>query len=253
MLAKERQDNILQLIEENGAVVTTQLSEKYNVSVETIRKDIIVLEKQGRLVKTHGGAVKKVKMNSYEVLPKRKVSCVEEKRMVSLKAAEFVEEGDIIYLDDGSTALEFASALADRFNNLTVATRSIEIFNVLTQNRGFKIILCGGIYWDTEKQFLGELTLETLKRLNFHKSFISPNAVSVEYGICSSSEALVPIQNQIIKSSDKVFVMVDNTKLEKRALYKICDAEKRFTYITDVKVNGEVVDLYKENGFEIVF
>ena len=122
MLAKERQEKILELLQRNGAVTTSHLVDLFQVSIETVRRDLLSMEQQGRLSRVHGGAVAKQNMKPFYELEKRNTEYSGEKLALSRKAAEFVSEGDVIGIDVGSTANFFADALKERFSRLTVIT-----------------------------------------------------------------------------------------------------------------------------------
>ena len=155
MFAKERQDQILSMIKKDGAVMTSKLVEIFGVSIETIRRDFLQLEKQGQLLRVHGGAVKKGSMKPFLELKERNNEYSRQKRSLSLKATEFIKNGDIIAVDTGSTAILFAEVLKERFSNLTVVTHSLDVFNVLSDHSRFSVILCGGYHIKKENSFCG--------------------------------------------------------------------------------------------------
>lgn len=251
MLAENRRDEIEGLIEKYGAVTTSDLIIKFNVSVETIRRDLLCLEQRGILKRVHGGAVAQKKMKAFHSLEKRNREFSEEKRELSLNAIRFIEDGDIIAVDTGSTAIFFAEMLRDNFSKLTVVTHSIDVFNILCHNRDFKTILCGGHFLREENSFYGSLALDTLHNIHVQKAFIFPSAVSIEFGVCDYNENLYPMQKEMISCADQVFVLADSSKFEKRALLKVADMKSEFTYITDNNLSESLVNLYKENSINV--
>ena len=183
MLAKERQDKIYELIQRDGAVLTSQLVKEFGVSIETIRRDLLAMEQHGLLVRVHGGAVSKCEMKPYLELENRNREFLEQKRELSLRATNFIHEGDIICIDAGSTAISFAEAVRDKFSSLFVVTHSLDVFNILYNYKDFSVILLGGHFLKGENAFYGSLTLEMLDKLHMQKAFIFPTAVSLEFGI----------------------------------------------------------------------
>ncbi len=251
MLAENRRDEIAQLIQENGAVTTSDMVSRFGVSIETIRRDFLCMEEQGILKRVHGGAISERKMKRFNPLEERNKEFSAEKRALSLNAIRFIEEGDIIAIDTGSTAIFFAEVLRDNFSSLTVVTHSLDVFNILCHNKQFKTILCGGHFFGDENAFYGSLATDTLKKIHVQKAFIFPSAISMEFGVCDYDENLYPMQKQMIESSDSVFVLADSSKFEKRALLKVCDMKSEFTYITDNNLSESLVKLYKENAINV--
>jgi len=119
MFAKNRQDKIYEHIQKFGAATTADLVKEYSVSVETIRRDLLFMEEQGLLKRVHGGAVANSDMKKFYNLQERNKEFSDEKRNLSLNAAGFVKEGDIIFLDQGSTAISFAQILKEKFSSDT--------------------------------------------------------------------------------------------------------------------------------------
>lgn len=249
MLANKRHGYILNLIKEKGAVTVSELSEKMNVSVETVRRDLLVLEKENALTRVHGGAVSIGEMISYHSLSARKEENVEEKIELSTVAAKLVDDGDIIYVDSGTTPIHFARAIKDK--KVTVITCSIEVFNEL-KGGSVKVILCGGEYSAEVASFCGPLALNTLSKLCIGKAFIFPSAISLRHGVCDFSSADYPAQVEAISKAEKVYVLASSNKFEKNGLLKLCDVQAEHVYVTDSKIKKEILNAYRENGLKII-
>lgn len=251
MFANERQDKIYDMLQKNGAVITAKLVDSFGVSVETIRRDLLAMEQDGRLKRVHGGAVAKTAMKPFKEFIERNKEFGEQKYELSVKAAEFISEGDVIGIDSGSTAISLAEVLKEKFSMLTVVTHSVDVFEMLSNHKSFSVILCGGYYMREENAFYGELTLNMLQSLHVQKAFIFPTAVSLEYGIFDYQSDLCQIQKQLVKSSDEIYVLADSSKFEKTALLKLSDMKREYIYITDNSLQEEIVNLYKENDIKI--
>ena len=137
MLASERRGKICDILSKRGAVTSGELFEMFDVSLETVRRDLIALEGEGKITRVHGGAVSKGNMKPFFTFPERVKSFSNEKNELSLKAIEFIEENDIIAIDAGSTAIVFAEAIREHFSNLTVVTFSMDVFNILSNHKNF--------------------------------------------------------------------------------------------------------------------
>jgi DeoR/GlpR family transcriptional regulator of sugar metabolism len=251
MLAQERQDKISEMIQKDGAVTAAKLMALFGVSIETVRRDLLVLERGGKLMRVHGGAVAKAGMKAYPTLQQRTREFRAEKYQLSRAAARFVSEGDIISIDAGSTAIAFAEVLKEQFHKLTVVTHSKDVFDLLCNHREFELILCGGQYLRGDNAFCGELTLNMLRSLHTQKAFVFPSAVSIEYGICDFQQELYPVQKQLMRSADQVYILADSSKFEKTGLLKLDDMKPEYIYITDGALPGEAAELYRENGLTL--
>ena len=251
MFAENRQNKIYEKIQNCGAVTTTELVSEFNVSIETIRRDLLSMEQRGLIKRVHGGAVEVSGMKQFTSLKVRNEEFSEEKRMLSITAAEFVNEGDIISIDAGSTAMAFAQILKEKFSKLTVVTHSLDVFNTLCYNKKFNVILCGGSFNREENAFYGSLALDMLRKTHVEKAFIFPWAVSIEFGICDYQDDLLQIQKEMIKNADNVYVLSDSSKFEKKALLKLDDMKNDFYYITDNNLPVGLEKLYKENNINI--
>ena len=251
MFAKERQDKIYEMILKNNAVTVSNLVETFAVSIETIRRDLLEMEKAGLLNRVHGGAVAKNEMKQFSDLPQRNLQHSPEKKELSLKACEFINEGDIIAVDTGSTAIFFAEALKESFTKLTVITHSLDVFNILNGQNGFEVILCGGHFIKEENSFYGPLVKNTLSNLHADKAFIFTTAVSLEHGVCDYRNEFYEVQKAMLNCSDNIFILADSSKFEKKALLKLCDMRNDYIYITDSALPRELKELYKENNIKI--
>ncbi len=175
MFADERRAKIAEMIGRNHSVTTGELTALFQVSLETVRKDLESMEKQGLLKRVHGGAVTVRQMQSYRNLAVRSGARQPEKHAVALAACSHICEGDFIALDTGSTAIELAKILAGRFDSLTVLTNSLEIFHIFSETKTNRIILTGGCFQPEEKSFYSHLTVDMIRQ--FHVKSCITNQV----------------------------------------------------------------------------
>lgn len=250
MLAIERRNQIANLVQQNGNVTISELTALFQVSVETIRKDLMYLEENRALMRTHGGAVRF--HTAIRPLNARKREFAAEKQELCRYALRFIENGDIIAIDAGSTAVELAKLLTASFSKLTVVTHSLEIFNLLSENSGFQLILCGGSFNRTESAFTGCLTTDMIYKLHVAKSFIFASNISLHSGITEYHEDMVPIQRAYIHIADQVFILANSEKYEKSALLQTCPLDPDFFYITDSGLPAETAAQYAEQGYSII-
>lgn len=251
MFAEERQNKISELVKKNGAVTTNELIKSFGVSVETIRRDLLALERNGDLKRVHGGAVSIGTMKGFADLSVRLEEHDEQKHELAKNAVKFINNGDIIGIDAGSTAIAFSQALKENFSDLTIVTYCMDVFEILCKYKDFKVILCGGYFMQNENTFVGELTLEILKKLHVQKGFVFPSALSIKNGVCDYQPEMYQLQRQMIAASDELYILADSSKFETNALLKLTDIDCGATYITDSLLSDELKKLYKENNINV--
>lgn len=252
MLAKERQNFIYRCIKENGAVYIAEISRRLSVCTETVRRDLFLMEQEKLLVRVHGGAVAYSEMNDMPSLSVRTRSNVDEKNELSSLAASFISEGDIIAIDEGSTAVSFANVLKERFEHLTVITYSLDVFEILREKPDFKILLIGGYYNREERFFCGSQAMDALETLHCKSAFIFPSAISLNHGLGFFLDDALLLIRKMIKSADSVYVLFDSSKIERSGFLCSEELRKEYTYITDSKVSDEMKRIYSENGYELL-
>lgn len=252
MLAVERQHKIEQLVQGQGSVTLTQLTAMFGVSSETIRKDLLLLEKAGVLTRTHGGAIRKHGAKALAPLAERKQSYIREKQELCGYALQLIRDGDIIAIDQGSTGLELAKLVAASFTNLTVATHSLEVIGILAQNPKLELILCGGNYVPEELCFAGPLTVKAIEDLHFHKCFLCPSGVSLTYGITEFLPAMVEVQRAYIRRADQTCILAYSQRFEKGAKIKLDDVRPDFTYVTDSGLPDEIAQSFLDRQIMII-
>ena len=252
MFANERQFEILSLLRADGAVSAADLAARFEVSIETVRRDLLQLEQAGHIKRVHGGAVLPGKIIPISDLEHR----VEENKQGKLElcetAASLVENGDVIYVDSGATARYFAQVLKKRLRRLTVITHCQDVFDILRECDGFELIVCGGHYMKEERVFYGYLAQECLRQLYADKAFLFASTVSVQGGVCDFNKELVAIQKQVMSRCGQVYLLADSQKFERRGLYHVCEPQDCRAIITDSGLSQSLRRLYAEKGIHLM-
>ncbi|MBE7042531.1 MAG: DeoR/GlpR transcriptional regulator [Ruminococcaceae bacterium] len=250
MFAKERQDKICHLLEQKSSVTVTELMELFNVSTETIRRDLYSLEQSNCLKRVHGGAISLTSSYRVEQLEKRMTEQWEEKYTLSRTAARMIRDGDIIAMDAGSTAVAFAQVLKENFRQLTVLTNSLDAFQILSES--LHPILCGGEFLKSENAFYGDVTCQMLEQYHVSKSFVFPSAISLKYGFMSCTPELIPIQKKLRSIGEQVMILADSTKFESTSFAKMWDITEQEILITDSGLSAEIGQKYHKRGLTVI-
>ena len=252
MFADERRSEIVQLVSDGQTVTVGQLMERYQVSIETIRRDLAHLEQLGLLKRVHGGAVSmQHRMLQFEKLSERNNRNCEEKIEAATAAVGQIQEGDHILLDSGSTAGEVAMLLCERFQSLTVITHSFAVMQILAQQEGFHLIQIGGAFLRSEQAFYGYQAEDMLKGLHAQKAILCPGALSLRQGLGDYIPELVPIQRILTQSAEEVIAVADSSKLDQMGAYQICPLSPLITIATDRKAPIEFIQRCNAKGVRV--
>jgi DeoR family transcriptional regulator, fructose operon transcriptional repressor len=240
LLAEERKQRIIEMIEQQGKVKVNDLASDFDVSTETIRRYLEELDNEKRLKKVYGGAVKVKSETAEPSMFEREILRIDEKRQIAQKAASFIEEGDVIFVDEGSTTLQMVPSLME-VSDVIIITNSFPFAAKLMAHenkRLFKgeIIFLGGYVRSKHFRASGSLTDKMAKEFYVNKAFISIDGIHPESGITSYDLEKCMLSKTLIKNADKTFVLVDHSKLGVKANYKI-EALKRIDFIlSDVSI-----------------
>ena len=252
MLAIERRRRILSLLQENQSVLVPELSKLFNVTEETIRRDLEKLEKDGLAKKTYGGAVLRESTNVDISLNIREITNVEGKQDIALKVAEYIEDGDTLMLDSSSTALYVAKQVKFK-RKLTVITNSQKVVLELSNADDCKVICTGGTLKANSLSYVGHWAEEAIKNYYVDKAIISCKGLDKEKGITESNEMEAEVKKNIVNAAKEVFLLVDHTKVNKVSFVKFATFDKIDYIFTDRKFDSECEELFQNNGINIVY
>ncbi len=251
MFANERHSLIREMINRTGAVTASELASRFDVSIETIRRDLLALEKAGALCRVHGGAISQTHLKPAGEFNVRLDEHRLQKKELSLLAAELISEGDIIAIDAGTTAVEFAEVIKKLQLRFTVVTHCKAVFDIISACDNIECILIGGKYDKVENAFHGHMALEAYRNLHVSKAFIFPTGISLSLGVFDFHPDLLGVQHTLLEIADKIIILADSSKFEKTSLFRLCKLNPEHIYITDSDLPESVFELYKENNLTI--
>ena len=244
-----RRDKIFELVKSKKKAVAEDLCRMFDVTGETIRKDLSILNDRGLIIRTHGGAIFR---EDYDPsLAQRTVSNLKEKTAIARKAAEYVESSDCIILDAGSTIIELAKLLNEN-SNIVVLSNSLEIINILSKRNGFDVISSGGSLMVKSMSFCGRLAEHSVTIYNIQKAFMSAFGVGFNEGIMETNELEASFKRKAIEAAKEVTVLVDHTKFHKIAHETVCGIKKVNRIITDDRADPEDLKKYEDAGIDVV-
>ncbi len=255
MNRRERIRRILELLEEKGNLSTVFLARVFNVSESSIRRDLIRIisdQQQSEIERVHGGLILNRKMKGLEYMFELKLGLnVEEKKAIAQRASEFIENGDNIVIDSGTTCL-FLSQLLYQKKNVHVITLDVKIAEELGRYEGIEAIIIGGIIRPGYYTVGGLQAVKNLDQFTPNKVFLSVDALDIHTGITNVSEFEVGTKRKIINAGKQVFVIADSSKFGKSSLYRVADLSSVDTIITDGNVDPETATGITDCGIELI-
>lgn len=251
MLAAERRNEILSLLKEQGKVIVSDLSKKYDVTEETIRRDLEKLERDGFAERTYGGAV--LKENEREDLPflVRKRTNVEAKKRIAATISEMIQDGDRIMLDASTTALFVAKQIRQK-KNITVITNSLEILLELSDVKGWKVLSTGGSLRTEAMAFFGYQAERMVDDFYVDKAIVSCKGVDFHKGFTDSNELEAGIKKQMLGAATTKILAVDSAKFGRVSFTKILDFAGVDMIVTDHAMDEEWTEKMQDCNVEVV-
>ncbi len=245
LFAEERREQIVQLLDARSKIFVPELCEYFQVSPATIRADLRDLEGEGRLKRTHGGAIPIGKAAFEKDSKVKEVEAIEEKVRIAAKAAEFVEDGDTIALDTGTTTFELAKCLVNR-RSLTIVTTDIEIARLLENNSDATILLIGGILRRGFHCTTGPMAVASLSGLNVDRAFMASNAFSLDKGFTTPNFEHVEIKKTMMSIASESIMLMDSSKIGRISFIKFADIADMDRLIIDTGLNKKTMKALEE-------
>ena len=245
----ERHSRILSLLQQNGSISVTQLSELFKVSEVTIRKDLSYLEQQKKLYRTHGSAILISPYISDRHVNEKEKKNVAEKRAIGAAAAALVSEDDSIIIASGTTA--FLAREIKPVGRLTVITAAVPVTQILSQHADVDVIQLGGITRSSSVSVVGPFAESMLRNFNCSKLFVGVDGIDTDFGLTTTNMLEASLNGAMINAAQKVVVLADSSKFGRRGFSKICDLEAVDRIITDSGVQPLYLERLRERGIEV--
>jgi DeoR/GlpR family transcriptional regulator of sugar metabolism len=261
---EERLKRIVESVNKNFSVTVEDLAKEFGMSESSIRLDLAELDSRGHIIRTYGGAIKNDDYSTVQdgsdflkdwrpILTHRINVNVKEKEAIGKLASEFVNNGDTIMVDGGSTTLSFVRNLYKK-SGLTIITNALSLLPELTKIKNSEIFIVGGLFYSDNMVLSGDITVENIDRFHTMKAFIGIDGVSIEDGLTvanPSASSMVAPKRQIIESNDSVFVLCDSSKLGKTCLLPVVPIQSISTIITDSNADMDYCSKIEKLGVNI--
>ncbi len=248
-----RRAEILEELDSKGQVTVRELSKLFKISEVTIRNDLAHLEKQNMLIRARGGAIK-VKLYHVGIDPPfsdKQKEYLKEKQRIAKAAVEYIEDGDTIVFDSGTTTTEVAKNL-DKFKDLTIITNALNIASILSDNDDFNVFMPGGFLRKKSLSLVGGLAEESFNKFYCDKLFLGVDGFDTTHGLSTPNVDEAHMNSIMIEIAKKIIVVTDSRKFARRRFAYIAPISKVDVVITDSGISEEDKQRLEKNGIEVV-
>ncbi len=253
VFARERQEHIVRIVDEHGRVRVGELATRFKVSAVTIRKDLIGLETDGRLIRTHGGAIAIDRSRPELAFDIRERLQADEKLVIGVAGAALVHDGESIVMDASTTALSVARQLKARggWSQLTIITNGLRIASELAGHPGIVVLMLGGrVRWEA-LSVVGQLGDGLFSRINVQKAFLGAAGFTIESGLADATDEEAQIKRSMVSAAREVIAIVDRTKWERAAFATFCPTAKIDVVLTDRGAPAGMVTALTARGVDV--
>ena len=251
MYAEERQQEILQVARAEGRVDVAALAEGFNVTAETIRRDLTTLERAGVLRRVHGGAIPVERIGFEPALAARDSVLIAEKERIAKAALGEVPADGAIILDAGTTTARLAQALpSDR--ELTVVVNSPALATMLGTRANLHVLMLGGRVRGKTLATVDDWALRPLADLYVDVAFLGTNGCSVERGLTTPDPAEAAVKRAMIGASRRCVLLADHTKIGNDYLARFGALSDLDVLVTDTGLNDDLAEDLESAGVRVV-
>lgn len=247
----ERHQFIMDYLKAHKHVDVSYLSLQLNVSEVTIRKDLEKLERGNFLVRSHGGAIINDHLFSEPSFVEKEDKLNDEKAAIASEAAKLIQDGMTVALSTGTTVSHLVKQIRDRAG-LTIVTNAINVATSLMGSNDNQIFLTGGNIRPNTYALIGETAEKSLEGIYCEYAFIGTNGFSIDQGLTTPSMEEAGVVRKLIANAKHVVLLVDHSKFNKVAFYRIERTEHIHTVITDHKAPMDVVSKLRDMGLRVL-
>jgi DeoR/GlpR family transcriptional regulator of sugar metabolism len=253
MFTEERLEQILNILNKNGRVKVKELSEQFNVSEGMIRKDLQRLERDGVLQRTYGGAILNRKISKSSSITTRMKVNLSSKELISKKAFDLIEDGDMIFLESSSINFLLAKLIANSTKKITLITTMSIIPPLFNDNETVILICIGGVYDNKSGGVLGSEAIKSISKYTFNKGFLGSSGVNL---ITNSVGTVIledgNLKELIVSNSKEVFLLVEKEKFNVDSPYRFATINEFDAIITDSDITDEIGEKLKNLTVKLI-
>jgi DeoR family fructose operon transcriptional repressor len=250
MLSYERQSRMVEFVQQRTSASVKELSDLFQVSSMTIRRDLEILEKKGLVTRVHGGVTGPISPVAKREKEREAVN-ISQKACIGEAGLHLIEEGQTIFIDAGTTTSELAKLLVHR-HGITVVTNSVKVLSILADTPEINLIGVGGAVYGGAWSFVGSLAEAALRRFHSDLAFLGITSLSLDHGLTEINYFEADIKALIIHQSQRVALLADSGKFEKVSPISVAPLDEIDVIITDDLLSPELEEAYRRSGCELI-
>jgi DeoR family transcriptional regulator of aga operon len=253
LLTEQRRRNLLDLVDQHGQVTVADMSDRFSISAVTVRSDLDALASLGAVVRSHGGAVRRLEATQDYPLRAKETLHRAEKIRIGKAAAELIQTGETVILDSGTTTAEIARHIKkSKIQSLTIITNALNIALELMDCPDISLIMVGGLLRPVSCSFVGPQAEAMMNEFHADRLFLAVDGFDLEYGPSTPDILEAQLNNLMIRSAKEVNVVADYSKLGRRSVSKIGPLERIHRLITDNRAAPEFKRGLRKKGIEVI-
>lgn len=254
MFIEERHQEILKLLQEQGRISIGEIQDKFDVSVDSARRDLRILEEQGQLKRTHGGAIPlaQVGLNPPRHRDMKSMEVLENYAAIAKKGAQFIRENDIVYLTSGSVGFLMLKYLP-RDIKYTLVLNSVTLAEELKYWDNVTVYIVGGkMRMHGTTSLVDSFATAFVKNLHFDVCLMTGAGYDATFGFSNGTDETATFQRAVIENSRNKILLMPNQKIGFKAFIKVCEANKFDTLITDWDAVEDELNKIEELGVKVI-
>ncbi|MDX1801331.1 MAG: DeoR/GlpR family transcriptional regulator, partial [Marinobacter sp.] len=246
---RRRQDLIMELIQKNGFVTTEQLVEHFQVTPQTIRRDLNQLAEQSRVRRHHGGAgIDSSTVNT--AYHTRKIMELEAKEHIAETLVRLIPDNASLFINIGTTTETIARALLNH-NNLRIVTNNLHVASILSAREDFNVIIAGGEVRNRDGGIVGEATRDFINQFKMDFGIIGISGIHSDGSLLDFDYREVRVAQTIIQNSQTVLLAADHSKFGRNAMVRLGDITQADHFFTDQAPPAEIEQMLREHDVEL--
>jgi DeoR family transcriptional regulator, fructose operon transcriptional repressor len=251
LLPHERHFRILEQARSHSRVEVSALASDLEVTTETIRRDLALLERQGQLRRVHGGAVHVQRLGYEPSVTARKLQQAEEKARIGRAARELLPDGGSILVDSGTTCLELVRNLPADLA-ISVVTNSLQASALLAELPQVDLLFLGGRIRDVTGAGVGAWTIAALRSVHVDVAFVGANGLTPEHGLTTPDQAEAEVKQAMVAAGSRVVCLADHTKVGRTQLCRFAELARIDVLVSDSCLDDALADEIIAAGPEVI-